>query len=73
MTRNNNYNNNNNNNNNTNTDFIPSIYQPIPSTQYIKTYQNLSKHQFTEYEKMFLCECYLNGSKSVIGVTTTKG
>ena len=78
MTRNSSNNNNNNNNIinnsiNNNNIVIPRIYEPISSSKYNKTYQNLSKHQFTEYEKMFLCECYLNGSKSAIEMTTSKG
>lgn len=82
MTRNSNNNSNNNNNNiinnsnninNNNNIVIPPIYEPISSSKYNKTYQNLSKHQFTEYEKMFLCECYLNGSQSAIEMTTSKG
>lgn len=75
MTRNSSNSNNNNNiiNNNSNntTSNVPAIYEPL-SSKYNDNYRNLSKHKFTEYEKMFLCECYENDS-SAIKITATKG
>ena len=55
-----------NNNKDSNHIIIPSIFEPKASSKNGKAYRNLSRHKFTEYEKAFLCECYLNGSKSVI-------
>jgi len=59
----------------------PTIYLPVKteirigglSYHSMISYHDLSLHNFTEYEKNFLCMCYKSGSQSLIGTTSKHG